>query len=74
MLVAQVLTLSHMRDISIFLAVAISAVAFLSAHTQSSDPEVSPYAGAPGWQETKEERTAWFKDAKFGMFIHWTLV
>ena len=37
------------------------------------DPEVSPYAGAAGWSETKAERMAWFRDAKFGMFIHWGL-
>lgn len=40
---------------------------------EASDPEISPYAGAPGWKETKAERTQWFKDAKFGMFIHWGL-
>ncbi len=39
----------------------------------AQDDEVSPYGGAEGWKETYEERVAWFKDAKFGMFIHWGL-
>ena len=39
----------------------------------ASAAEIPLYSGAKGWQETKEERTEWFKDAKFGMFIHWGL-
>ncbi len=39
----------------------------------ADDSEVSPYAGAEGWQETKAARLQWFNDAKFGMFIHWGL-
>ena len=39
----------------------------------ANDPQLEPYAGSPGWQETKQERLKWFKDAKFGMFIHFGL-
>ena len=44
-----------------------------SISLQAKDPQVQPYAGSPGWKETKTERTKWFKDGKFGMFIHWGL-
>ncbi|MCG8331505.1 MAG: alpha-L-fucosidase [Chitinophagales bacterium] len=45
---------------------------FFSLKAQN-DSQLQPYAGSPGWEETKEERTKWFKDAKFGMFIHYGL-
>ncbi|WP_227021450.1 alpha-L-fucosidase [Oceaniferula marina] len=48
-------------------------ISCLSVSMAAPDPEVSAYAGASGWQESKAERTKWFKDAKFGMFIHWGL-
>ncbi len=32
---------------------------------QETDPQVSPYAGAPGREETRTGRMAWFQDAKF---------
>jgi len=51
----------------------ITALLCCCVNVRAKDPQVSPYAGAPGWQETKAERTKWFKDAKFGMFIHWGL-
>lgn len=37
------------------------------------DPQLQPYAGSSGWEATKEQRLEWFKDAKFGMFIHFGL-
>lgn len=45
---------------------------FASTFAQS-DKEISPYQGAPGWSDTKDERMEWFRDARFGMFIHWGL-
>lgn len=48
-------------------------VPLMTAPVQAEDPQVSPYAGSPGWAQKKAERTAWFQDAKFGMFIHWGL-
>ncbi|MBD1432068.1 alpha-L-fucosidase [Sphingobacterium sp. DN00404] len=32
-----------------------------------------PFEGVPGWLETQEKRLAWFKEARFGIFIHWGL-
>lgn len=32
---------------------------------QAADPEIAPYANAPGWAETKEDRMAWFKEALY---------
>lgn len=54
-------------------SLAAAAPIFLSSTALAADPEVSPYAGAPGWAESKAERIEWFNDAKFGMFIHWGL-
>src|SRR6266849_7343103 len=33
----------------------------------------APQATAPDSPEAKQARLAWFKDAKFGLFIHWGL-
>lgn len=49
------------------------AFVILFANPASADAELSPYAGSPGWAESKGERMERFKDAKFGMFIHWGL-
>ncbi len=35
--------------------------------------EMAPFAGSPGWQMDHEERVRWFREARFGMFIHWGL-
>ncbi len=32
-----------------------------------------PYEGVTGWQETKDKRMQWFREARFGLFIHWGL-
>ena len=45
----------------------------VAAMSSTADSQLQPYAGSPGWAESKEERLAWFADAKFGMFIHWGL-
>ena len=41
--------------------------------TAGADSEVSPFAGIKALAESKSERTAWFEEARFGMFIHWGL-
>ena len=46
---------------------------FMASMLKAEDPQLAPYAGAPGWAESKQERLQWFADAKFGMFIHWGL-
>ncbi len=38
-----------------------------------SQTATEPYEGVPGWQESREKRMAWFKEARFGLFIHWGL-
>ena len=38
-----------------------------------SDPEMSPFAGNLEWQKDHEQRVRWFREARFGMFIHWGL-
>jgi len=32
-----------------------------------------PYEGIKEWQDTKDIRMEWFREARFGMFIHWGL-
>lgn len=39
----------------------------------SSQTKPLPYEGVAGWQETQEKRMEWFKEARFGLFIHWGL-
>ena len=41
-----------------------------SSYAQSKS---EPYEGLKEWQDTKEQRIAWFNEARFGMFIHWGL-
>lgn len=38
-----------------------------------ADPEVAPFAGVKSLVDSKDSRTAWFEQARFGMFIHWGL-
>lgn len=35
--------------------------------------EMTPFAGSPGWGLDHEKRVRWFREARFGMFIHWGL-
>lgn len=35
--------------------------------------EMAPFAGSPGWEVSHEQRVGWFRQARFGMFIHWGL-
>ena len=53
----------HSRGLIAFLVLATSFV-LAAAQTATSDPE-SP--------EAKQARLAWFKQAKYGLFIHWGL-
>lgn len=34
------------------------------------DPEMQPFAGSEEWKADHEERVKWFREARFGMFIH----
>lgn len=56
-----------MRTITISILVALQIGSFLNAQERSM----------PGWAkeaaEKKEDRLAWWKESRFGMFIHWGL-
>ena len=39
----------------------------------ANDPEVAPMAGITSLVQSREQRMAWFEEARFGMFIHWGL-
>ena len=43
-----------------------------SGHAQEID-ENQPYAGVQYWKDTRNERMEWFREARFGLFIHWGL-
>ncbi|MCU0796140.1 MAG: alpha-L-fucosidase [Akkermansiaceae bacterium] len=45
----------------------------LSPAVRAADPEVAPMAGVSSLIASQDERLAWFKEARFGMFIHWGL-
>jgi alpha-L-fucosidase len=39
----------------------------------AAEVESTPYAGLETWRESKDERMAWWREARFGMFVHWGL-
>src|SRR5438309_7937282 len=51
-----------------FALIALLLVAFNSAHVLAQTP-----AADPDSPEAKQARLAWFRDAKYGLFIHWGL-
>ncbi len=53
----------------------ISLIGLLSIASFSSMAQETslPYEGVKGWEETKDKRMAWFREARFGLFIHWGL-
>lgn len=57
---------------SFLLFVGLLLCLFAIPNTKAQSQSV-PYEGVPGWEETKDERMKWFREARFGMFIHWGL-
>ena len=55
------------KQILLLLVIAITAVTSLVAQTTSTSPD--PYAGETPAQ--RDARMAWWREARFGMFIHW---
>ncbi len=58
------------------IATAVAALVGLAPHThsQSTADRIADLSRVPQLHETTEKRDArmqWFRDAKFGMFIHW---
>ena len=53
----------------LLLTAAILALPGPLLHAQD-EMQLSPYAGMESWQNDREERLAWFRDARFGMMIH----
>lgn len=55
-------------------AAAVCAAAFLALAPfpapAEEDPQVQPYAGVEAWAADREERLAWFREARFGLLIH----
>ncbi|MDB6080598.1 MAG: hypothetical protein JWO82_4345 [Akkermansiaceae bacterium] len=49
---------------------ALSIVPWSVLAAKDEDPEDVPFAGSAGWQGDHEKRLKWFRDARFGMFIH----
>jgi alpha-L-fucosidase len=58
-----------MRVIAVFLTIiSVTLFTFLSCQSKSGKTEGNLVAGEP---LGKQQNLEWFKDAKFGMFIHW---
>jgi alpha-L-fucosidase len=53
-----------------FLLVSTAAAALLATSGPASRAEGEPAARGPA-RAAVDDRTAWFRDAKFGLFIHW---
>lgn len=51
----------------------LATTALVAVDSVKSDPEVAPFAGVRALVDSKSERTAWFEEARFGIFIHWGL-
>lgn len=53
----------------------ISLIGILATATLSTSAQETsvPYEGVSGWAETKDKRMEWFREARFGLFIHWGL-
>jgi alpha-L-fucosidase len=52
------------------------AVTIISSFSQSYEKDQYPTVHLDEWQvmnQSKQEKKEWFRDAKFGMFIHWGL-
>ncbi|MNE52973.1 Alpha-L-fucosidase [compost metagenome] len=52
-----------------------AAVGMLLCMTEGSFAQTKsiPYEGVPGWTESQNKRMEWFREARFGLFIHWGL-
>lgn len=52
-----------------------AALGMLLCMTEVSFSQIKspPYEGVPGWAESQDKRMEWFKEARFGLFIHWGL-
>ncbi|WP_257092297.1 alpha-L-fucosidase [Sphingobacterium sp. E70] len=50
-----------------------AAVGMLLCMTEGSFAQTKsiPYEGVPGWTESQNKRMEWFREARFGLFIHW---
>ncbi len=60
-----------MSRIAIVTVALVSVLASFSAALAQPPPEARPLAAAKETKEQFLQRTAWFREAKFGMFIHW---
>jgi len=58
----------HARLTRFLVTIALAVPAF-PAFGQG-DPQSSPYAGIEAWTKDRDERLAWFREARFGMLIH----
>ena len=45
----------------------------LSNPARAKDAEMEPYAGVEGWAEDRDARMAGWREARFGLFVHWGL-
>jgi len=50
------------------LAAFLAAAAFPAG--AQDDPQSVPYAGVEAWEKDRDQRLAWFREARFGMLIH----
>jgi hypothetical protein len=57
------------------LATILAGLSLATTASLAADPPVAP-AATPElarWAETRDARMAWWRGARFGMFIHWGL-
>src|SRR5512136_731269 len=54
-------------------AVLLVSSALCGQEPASRESENRPYAGVESWAKDHEQRMAWWREARFGMMIHWGL-
>ena len=59
-----------MRTINLRFWKIIAAAIMLASSAILADEQMTPYAGVPGWEESREERMDWWREARLGLFIN----
>ena len=62
--------MSRYSRLSWICAAVLAAQVHAADDPATGDPEISAFAGNEEWKADHEQRVKWFREARFGMFIH----
>jgi len=63
----------YLTAAAVLLAMSLSGELAMAQQAEAQDAEVAPYAGLADWQADRDARMEWWREARFGMFVHWGL-